>query len=386
MEQAVARRPFESPYQGILAEFLWRRQEQEEALKRIVRAVELDPGQRQAWRNLHAWTAQLNRRALAREAAEKIIASHGGRARSWLMLAEALDAPDELAQRLAALEKAVAIDPRSLEAHQQRAIALAGAKRWDEARQACFPPPWGDHPPAILRARAAWVLAQQGDRGKAIVQLRDVLAEEPGNFMAWEWLWLWRRDVKDFAGCLEAADAMVRINPQYPISLGYLGESKRLSKDQAGAREAFRRAFDLDPTYEYAGRGLFDLQLAAGEVGDAAKTLAVLRRHGDGLLIHARIAQLAVRRNRKDEAVDTLRHICTTMTANDDSEAMVAAAKALIDAGGRQSVLRVYEESLRAGQGENTSAGSGARVRFASGLAPLRPRADEAGRPNPRRR
>ena len=132
------------------------------------------------------------------------------------MLAEALNAPDELAQRLAALDKAVAIDPRSTEAHELRAFALAGAGRWEEARQACRPPPWGERPPPILRARAAWLVAKQGDLAKAIAQLRDVLAEGPGSFTAWEWLWLWRRDVKDFAGCLEAADRWSASIPNSP--------------------------------------------------------------------------------------------------------------------------------------------------------------------------
>ncbi|MGO8689268.1 MAG: tetratricopeptide repeat protein [Thermoguttaceae bacterium] len=350
LEQAVARCPLDVANHGLLAEFLWRRNEREEALARIRRAVELEPGRQQSWTDLNAWATRLGRRAVAREAAEKVTASRPGQSRSWLMLAEALDAPEQLDQRLAALDKALALDPRLIAAHELRAIALAGAGRWEEARQACCGPPWGDHPPRELRACAAWLHRKQGNLAEAIAQLRSLVADEPGFFAAWSRLWDWCRERNDYHGCLEAAEAMVRINPQYEVSLGCLGEAKRLLNDSAGARDAFRRAFEMVPAYEFAGNGLFDLQLAAADLAGAAATMAVLRRHSNSALVSARAVQLAARQGNAAAAADALRQVC--VSPSPDPWAVKAAVKAMTDARWGQLARKILEELL---PGEQTN-------------------------------
>ena len=146
------------------------------------------------------------------------------------------------------------------------------------------------------RSRSAPIVeAQRGNVRQAIAAMRSVLAEEPGYYTGWSWLWEWCRQVQDYRGCLAAGEALVRIGPQYEISLGYLGEAKRLNNDRPGAYTAFQRAFELNPGYEYAGNAMFDLQLADGRLNDAEATLALLQRHSRSAAVGARAVQLAAR-------------------------------------------------------------------------------------------
>jgi tetratricopeptide (TPR) repeat protein len=295
LERAVLRQPLDVNNRIMLAETLWRRGKQEAAIERIRRALELDPRYDRAWSDLKNWATSLDRRQLAIEVARGLTEARGGEVQSWFCLADALDGPGESDERLATLDRALALDPRLVKTHDLRAVVLAEARRWEEARQACRPPIWGDRPPVELRGRFAWIDAKQGDLREAIAEMRKVLADEPGYWTGWSWLWLWCRDTKDYSGCLVAAEAMVRIAPQHEISLGYLGEAARLNNDRKSAYAAFQRAFELNPGYEYAGNALFDLQLADGKLNAAETTLTFLQRHNPDAAVRARAVQLAAR-------------------------------------------------------------------------------------------
>jgi tetratricopeptide (TPR) repeat protein len=391
LERAVLRQPLDMNHHIMLAETLWRRGQREAAMERIGRAVEREPRYERAWTDLRTWAAELGRREAAVDVARKLTDTRGGEAQSWLLLAEALGEREPIEERLAALGRAAELEPRLVKAHDLRATALAGARRWDEAREACRPPAWGEHPPVELQGRAAWIEAQRGEPRQAIAAMRSVLAEEPSYYTGWSWLWQWCRQVQDYRGCLAAGEALVRISPQYEISLGYLGEAKRLNNDRPGAYEAFRRAFELNPGYEYAGNALFDLQLADGRLNDAEATLALLQRHSRSAAVGARAVQLAARgrvvaapavaatvdgqlashsavvgtfqsaaaasiqctaqissggkpRWPSGSAAYYLRQLCTT--AWPDGSPLATAVKAMVEAGCKRLAEQVLEESL----------------------------------------
>lgn len=295
LERAAIRLPLDVNNQIMLAEMLWRRDRREDALEAIRRVVELDPRYERAWADLGRWAAELGRQALAIDVARSITECRGGEAQSWIYLAEALNSADQLDERLAALDRAAILRPRGINIYDLRATLLAEAGRWNEASEACRPPVWGDHSPVQLRGRLAWLQSQQHNLSQAIEDIRAVLAEEPSYWAGWCWLWSWCCDVGDFRGCLAAAEAICRIAPQYEVSLGYLGEAKRLNNDPEGAYTAFEQAFALNPSYEYAGNALFDLQLSRGELRKAEVTLRLLQRHNPSAGVCARAVQLASR-------------------------------------------------------------------------------------------
>src|SRR5690606_25662610 len=97
------------------------------------------------------------------------------------------------------------------------------------------------------------------------------------------------------------------------------------------AVEAFARAFELDPQYEFAGIMLFDKQLETGDVSAAADTLRRLRLHSTSSFVVARAVQLAAKRGNLDEALGLLREVCTA--ANEGQWPIAAACEAIQEMG-----------------------------------------------------
>lgn len=319
LEQAIAQTPLDAFNYGYLAEVLWRLGEREKAIERLQRAVTIEPGYDWAWTNLRAWLRELQREdeviALVRSVAEK----RAGEARSWLLLAETLNRVADLPERLRALDRANELNPRLLEAHIRRAQFLAEAGRFDEARTACRPAVFNGDLPLGLRNAAALVEAESGNLEQAIEQMRAVVAEEPNNYEGWSRLADWTRtDENRKQEYLEAAIELVRIAPNYVLSLGYLGDARKLNDDRAGAKEAFKRAFTLAPDYDFGGFNLFDLQWEEREYEAAEETLKGLRQHIGGASVTVREIKCAAQRVEVEAAGQHLRTLCRAPDATHD--------------------------------------------------------------------
>ena len=239
LEQLVSFTPLDAANQVMLAETLWQLGEREAALERACRVAGFEPGYQHVWTCLNEWTQAMKCRDVARDSPHTYRTARR-RGALWLVLARAYNLPEELDSRLAALDKALELNPECVDAFDLRARSLAAARRWDEAFEACRPKVFGDHVPLELRARGAWIAAEQGDRKRAIREMRQVVAESPAIFDAWASLHQWSNEADDAQGSLEAAEAMVRISPQYEYSHGCLGQARKMCKNREGAIEAFR--------------------------------------------------------------------------------------------------------------------------------------------------
>jgi tetratricopeptide (TPR) repeat protein len=306
LEQAVARSPLDAYNHGCLADVLWRLGEREAALERVQQALRLEPGYEWGWNALNEWSAALGRPEVATHFARELTVRRAGEARSWLMLARTLARPEELEERLAALNQALALNPRLAEAYDLKAELLAGAERYDAALDACRASVWDGQPPLFLRGRAAWVEGKRGNVQEAIALMRQAVAEDPNYYWGWEQLARWYRSEGANAEYLEAAGNLVRLAPQNPTALAYAGEAKQRTGDCAGAKEDYRRALDLAPDFIFVALNLFDMQLEDNELDAAAATLELLRKHEGKEATFFRAAQLAARRKERDAALKEL--------------------------------------------------------------------------------
>ncbi len=310
-EDIIRRAPLDAVNHGGLAELLWHLGEREAALERVQHALRLNPGYEWAWNVLRDWAHQLNKPEAAEAVARDLAKRRPGEARSWLMLARTLQKPEELDERLAALDRVLALNPRLADAHDLRAELLALAGRLDEARAACNDPVWQGQPPLTLRGRAAWVEARAGRIAEAAERMRALLETAPDYWWGWEQLAIWSRDRGDNADYLRAAEALVRLAPQDVIGFGYLGEARLRSGDRAGAYEAYRRAVQLAPGYLFGAMSLFDMQLQDGDHEGAAATLAGLRPHADNEGTRLAAVRLAIKRNDREAARQALKELFT---------------------------------------------------------------------------
>jgi tetratricopeptide (TPR) repeat protein len=213
---------------------------------------------------------------------------------------------------LDALDRAIELNPRYVEAHDLKAKILAESQRFTEALAACHHPCWASHLPPALQVRAAWVEAQRGNLPQAINQIRQMLVQNPGHYPGWRQLADWLCQNQQYEEAQAAALSMARLAPSDPIAHGYLADLKLRLGDRAGAGLDFRKAVELAPGYGFAGFSLFDLELEDGDLEGAAKTLQILQMHVGGDWVLFREAQLALRHDNQERAVEILLELAKT--------------------------------------------------------------------------
>jgi tetratricopeptide (TPR) repeat protein len=343
VEAAVSRDPLDSENHGWLAHVLWETGEKEAAVERVKRALRLEPGYSWAWASLREWCQELERPGEAAALVRELAARRPGEARSWLLLARTLAAPEDLPERLQALEKAVSLNPRCFEACDLRAELLAREGRYEEALEACRPP-ITEQPPTELKGRAAWIEAERGNMEEAVRRMRAAVDEDPFYYWGWSQLARWHDTGGPDDAYLEAAQMLVRLAPHEPTPHGILGDARLRTGDRPGARDAFKRAMDLAPDYAFAGMSLLDLQLEDGDLGGAAATLALLREHVGGEWVLARAVRLAVRQGDPAAARERLRELC--LFPSESGRALAAAAGEMDEKGWTREAEAVYEEVL----------------------------------------
>jgi tetratricopeptide (TPR) repeat protein len=349
LERAAAYSPLDAVTHGFLADTLWLLGEKEAAFERLSLALRLNPAYDWAWRALAGWSGELERPDAPASLAREIARQRPGDGRAWLALARAIDGPDDLDERLGAIDRAAALSPRDPEPHDLKAEALAEAGRFDEAEAACLPPSWGDRPPLILRGRAAWVAACRGDLAGAMARMRPVLEENPGYHWGWSRLVEWARDAGTKEQYLEAAEGLARGAPEDAVSLAYLGEAKLRAGDSDGAKASFRRALEIAPEHDFVAMSLFDLELEAGEIEAAGAALDALKTHGDGgAYIVSREVQWRTARARpgdRDAAREALERLCRAEDVGSEWP-FAAAAKAMTKAGWGRDVDEAFAKAL----------------------------------------
>jgi tetratricopeptide (TPR) repeat protein len=345
LEGAVAHTPLDAYNHGYLADALWHLGEKEAAVERLLHALRLEPDYDWAWDTLRGWGRALNRIELAVNLARELSVRRGGEAGTWLRLAQQLSGPDQLDVRLTAVERALEIDPRLVDAYDLKAALLAGARRFDEAVAACQPPALGHRPPFTLSGRAAWIEAQRGDLASAVARMRPILAEHPDYHWGLHNLAEWLSVVGTAAEYLEAAEALVRLAPDDAVALAYRGEAQLKSGIRTAARDDFRRALERAPNYHFAAFSLFDIELEDEDYEAAARTIAPLTADPGGEYVAAREVQLAAGRADLAAATAALRRLCSG-TEGTAHWPIWAANRAFVQNGWVRPAEQIYREFL----------------------------------------
>jgi cellulose synthase operon protein C len=327
LEQAVARSPLDPVNHGYLADNLWTAADdgdptdpddgaplRREAIDRLRIALKLDPGYDWAWRHLGLWTDRLGEPDRAVEIAREVSRLRPGDPRGWLALARMLQAPDTHEEALAALDRAIALNPRGLEAYDLKAERLADLGRYDEAKAAATPAVFEHDPPTILQGRAAWVEARRGNLPLACREMQALVMIEPSYYWGWQQLAEWYNESGRSAEFLEATEKLVELRPDNPIALAMRGEARLQNDDRDGGKEDLRDAQHLEPGYSYPGMLLFDAHLQDEEYPQARAALAVLEEHiagGGRAYVLARYVQLAARTKDEDAAAEAFAELLT---------------------------------------------------------------------------
>jgi tetratricopeptide (TPR) repeat protein len=273
LEAAVTRAPLDAYNHAALAEQLWGAGEREAALARLEQALALTADEPSFWRMLEDWHRELGTPDRTVAHARSLTERRPGDAGRWLVLGRLCAEPEQLVERIQALDRAIALWPQLLEAHDLKAEALAAAGRTDEALAACRPTAWGARRPRELAGRAAWIRATSGDREGAHSEMQALLDTEPDYEWGWARMAEWCCELGDLDGYRAAAEQLVRLAPHHAPSLGYRGDAHRQGGRFEAAKVDLRRALDLDPEYDFARKSLAELHLEHDDARAALRTL-----------------------------------------------------------------------------------------------------------------
>ncbi|MCC5831235.1 MAG: tetratricopeptide repeat protein [Phycisphaeraceae bacterium] len=264
-EQAVARAPFEAASHGFMAEALWRMDRHDEAIERLERAVALEPGYEWAWEKLDQWGRERGQTDVALQRATTLAQRRPGEPRNWLILARLRQVEGQFDQSLEAVERALALNPKLVDAHEHRAVVLMQALRFDEAIKACRPSCFGKKRPVILIGREAYIQVERRNMSAGLELMKQAVSIEPAYYWGWSmlthwYLWLGRNDQ-----AVEAARMLVRLRPTDPESMMQLAKTQQQAGDRKAARETLERCVRTSPGYMPAVQELVSMLWDAGE-------------------------------------------------------------------------------------------------------------------------
>jgi tetratricopeptide (TPR) repeat protein len=338
-EKALRHSPLDPLLHAGYASLLWRQRLPEQAFAAIEHALLLSPAYEYAWDHLYNWAEQSGDPQRLPRFARALTQERPGEARVWLMLARNL--PDsEVAERLAAIDRALQLDSRSVEAWDRKAELLVVAERFEEAIEVCREGVQACTADLhILQGRRAWIEVRRRRHPEAVRLMREVLAENRSYAWGWHQLvtWLLETGATD-----EAATALQTMRQLWPHDtwvnrqLGYVALKR---KDPAAAREAFARAMQSSPTDVSSAHNLVDLQFESADLDGAAATLQVMHAHQPGAATLAVEAKLRLRRGDVAGACETLKEL--SISPDPDSWPLEAATAAFIEAKQIRAALRV---------------------------------------------
>ena len=315
LEEIISRSPFDVRNQGMLADVLWRMGVRQKAIQQLQQALEREPNYPWGWDALRNWSRELNEPDAPLALARRLTVSHGGDSRMWLNLAHMLYLPEQHEERMAAYHRAIAADSRCAEAYDELATALAEAGRLEEALAACHPAVFNGDIPFELRGRAAWIQYQRGNRHQAIEDMAALTRESPRYFWGICRLADWYQVAGDKNQYLRTAETLVRTWPVSAVAHGYLGDAQRGKGAIPEAHKSFQRAVELDAAYTFAIENLLEMDLAAGNVSDAAKWEKQLEQHATAERSALARLQIAAARKDKKMAMVELQALCRISSA-----------------------------------------------------------------------
>ncbi len=275
-DEVLVRTLESNPRDGVLtafrAETLWDLGKNEQAIETMERAVVLLPNYDWAWNTLSAWCRERQQWQVLKRASQAMIDARPNQVRGYLRAADAAIEESDLAESLRWLEKALAIDPRCVDAYHLKAWALSLAGQHQAALEATRPEVFRDAPSPPLLLTRSELLYSQGDLLAAIQARKEAVELDPDNYNGWRRLMAWTDQGTDAALHEESARNCIRLAPNNVDGYGYLSGALIAKGAKEEAKQWLAEAILREPGYEYAVQTLFDLRLKDGEI-DAARSI-----------------------------------------------------------------------------------------------------------------
>lgn len=253
---------------GFLAELEWHRGRSAEALSLIRQANELAPGYEAGMRTEIEWMIDSGRLQDAYRLARTFVEGGALFVGAHLSLAQACMALGRFEEWMAAMRRALELDPRLGDTREQLVRQLVGWGRLSEARQVAAEGLAVLGPDPVLLVLMAEVTRAEGRQSEALDELRRVLNEHPGAQGGWVLLLEWLAD----AGATDEILALYREPPdalgRNAVLRGFAAQVLLETEHLAEAEAALAQALELEPHYEWARMNLAQLYRFQGRIDD----------------------------------------------------------------------------------------------------------------------
>ncbi|MCC7065785.1 MAG: tetratricopeptide repeat protein [Planctomycetes bacterium] len=261
LERGRQRVPGYSTLHGMLANTAWRLGDRERALAAVARATELDADYRWAWFSRCEWLIELDRHAEALAIAERLVADRPRQALAHEVHAEVLEAVGQHDERVEALRRALALQPRLGSSRLRLCDALIDLKRFDDARSVIAEGQQllGDRPELALRL--ATIERTAGNHEAARKMLRAALDRHPDHRDGWVSLLSWYEQEGRHHDILQLAKKPPAVLERDAVLFGYAADSELHLGNTAAGETWLRRALELAPSYSWARHKLCELAL-----------------------------------------------------------------------------------------------------------------------------
>ncbi|WP_309387132.1 C39 family peptidase [Cerasicoccus frondis] len=248
----------------------------EEAVAALKQALTMEPNYSWGWDTLESYAKAEETEALALEMAERC----PGESRPWMMLARAMDEQNRINECLEAIDQALLRDARLTDAIDYKAVLLTRAGKFDEAREACVPPAFGEDTPFNLLGRRAWVLAQEGKLEDALKEMREIWNNYPNYYWGGERVLEWLRELERWGDLSRESNVFFERFPDDSVGKGYGAIAAQEKEAYGEAKRLLREALEIDEDYTFAANRLFFLHFDSEET---VKAEEVANRFSDAL-------------------------------------------------------------------------------------------------------
>lgn len=316
IEQVIRYEPRDVRNHGFLANLMWAQGSKEEAIEQIANAVRMEPGYDWGWSALREWSQSTGKPDFDVEVARELVELRPNEARSWLVMARCLDQDHQIEESIAALDRAIELNPHSVESYSLKSINFCRLGMFDEAVLAATPKVFGDELPIELRARLAWIEGDRGDFRTAVSHMKQVVEVDPDYFWAWSKLAEWYDYLEDHEQYHAAAQQMIRIEPQNPISWGYVADGELRKGNREQAKNYLRQSVQISPSYSYGSGKLVDLLLEDKEFEEATAVIDLISPHIDDEWVLSEKGRIAALSGDRESAMSFLKQLCVTPTEN----------------------------------------------------------------------
>jgi tetratricopeptide (TPR) repeat protein len=263
---------------GLRADILLRQGKDEEAIQLLERAVTLEPSYYWAWNTLQKTAHRLGKLELVFELANQLIRKSPKVSGTWIALARM---KTDLKEVESILLKGLKELPLDTSLHQELIELYITQERFDCAQKQINADCWKGNIPSSIMVFTSSILAQQGWYGEAISWLENYLKDHPWFYDGWSKLHKWCLEFRLFDKAVNAAKALVKIDPHRGYNLSICAETLMnhgTEKDKRLAAKWLEKAFYLEPGDSHVSLSWLDYLLDNQRLEEAESCEAIIAR------------------------------------------------------------------------------------------------------------